>query len=175
VTDRSTGAAPLPERDRALDRTFEVTVVLKGLDGLLETVGGLLLLLVSPSSLNSLAARLTQHELSRDPHDWFAHRLLHATANLDHTRTFGALYLLSHGVAKIVLAVALLRRQRWAYPATLVFLGAFVVYQIYRMTYAPSVGLALLTAFDLAIMILTWREYRRLPRPPDRAPFVPMT
>jgi len=43
-----------------------------------------------------------------------------------------------------------------------VFLGGFVVYQVYRLTYAPSVGLALLTVFDIFIIWLTWREYGRM-------------
>ena len=153
---------PRPEtRDGVLDRTFAVSVVLKGLDGALEMAGGIMLFLVRPSTLNRFMVHLTQHELSQDPHDFIAHRLLRLTGNLNHTQTFGALYLLSHGVAKVVLVVALLRKQRWAYPATLVFLGAFVVYQLYRMTYQPSIGLALLTAFDLFIMWLVWREYRK--------------
>jgi hypothetical protein len=33
-----------------LDRTFEIGIILKGLDGILETIGGLLQLLVPPAS-----------------------------------------------------------------------------------------------------------------------------
>ena len=91
-----------PERD-ALDKTFDIALILKGLDGLLELVGGI-----------------------------------------------------------VLIVVGLFRRERWAYPVAFVFLGGFVVYQVYRMTYAPSVGLALLTVFDLFIIWLTWREYRRM-------------
>jgi uncharacterized membrane protein len=135
-------------------------VLLKGLDGVLEVAGGVVLILVRPSTLNRLTVHLTQHELSKDPHDFIAHRLLRLTSNLNHTQTFGAVYLLTHGLSKVVLVVALLRKQRWAYPATLVFLGAFVIYQLYRITYQPSIGLGLLTAFDVFIMWLVWREYR---------------
>src|SRR6266508_1776963 len=146
------------ERRRLLDRTFEVAVVLKGLDGLIEVIGGILLLVVSPGALNNLAVRLTRAEISEDPHDFAAHRLLHLTAGLHHTQAFGALYLLSHGAAKIVLVAALLRQQRWAYPAMLVFLLIFIGYQCYRIVYAPSIALALLTLFDLLVVWLTWRE-----------------
>lgn len=152
----------------ALDRTFAFSVLLKGLDGVLEVAGGALLILVRPSTLNRLMVHLTQHELSKDPHDFVAHRLLRLTSNLDHTRTFGAVYLLSHGVAKVVLVAALLRNRRWAYPATLVFLGAFVIYQLYRITYQPSIGLGLLTGFDGFIMWLVWREYRARWVPAER-------
>jgi uncharacterized membrane protein len=154
----------------ALDTTFNVALVLKGLDGLLELVGGLLLFVFSPASINALAQRLTQHELAQDPQDFWSHHLLHLTGNLHETQAFGALYLLVHGVVKLVVVVGLFRRERWAYPVAFVFLGGFVIYQVYRMTYAPSVGLALLTVFDLFIIWLTWREYRRHRTPSVAAP-----
>jgi uncharacterized membrane protein len=149
-----------PHRD-ALDTTFDVTLILKGLDGLLELGGGILLIAVSPATLNHLAKRLTQHELSQDPHDFFVRHLLHLTANLHNTQTFGAVYLLTHGLVKLVIVVGLFRREHWAYYVAFVFLGGFVIYQVYRLTYAPSIGLALLTVFDLFIIWLTWREFRR--------------
>lgn len=147
-------------RRRLLDRTFDASIILKGVDGVVEVIGGILLLTVSASSLNHLAVRLTRAELSQDPDDFIAHHLLRLTTDLHHTQTFGAVYLLSHGIVKIVLVVALLRQQRWAYPWMLAFLGAFAVYQLYRMTYAPSLALLLLTGFDAFVMWLTWREYQ---------------
>jgi len=152
-----------------LDKTFDLTLVLKGLDGLLELVGGILLIVISPTTINHLAQQLTQHELSQDPNDFIAHRLLRLTANLHNTQLFGALYLLTHGSVKIIIVIGLFRRQRWAYPVAFVFLGGFVIYQVYRLTYAPSAGLAVLTAFDLLIIWLTWREYRRMKAARHRA------
>lgn len=152
-----------PPRD-ALDTTFNIALVLKGLDGLLELVGGVLLLVVSPATIDRVARLLFQHELTQDPHDFVARHVLRVTGNLHHTQLFGALYLLTHGLVKIVIVIGLLRRERWAYPVAFIFLGAFVIYQLYRMTYAPTLGLGLLTAFDLFIIWLTWREYRRTPR-----------
>lgn len=35
-------------RHTLLDRTFEVSLILKGLDGVLELIGGVLLLVVTP-------------------------------------------------------------------------------------------------------------------------------
>lgn len=145
-----------------LDRAFLVGITLKGLDGLLEVLGGLLLLLVSPATINELARALTQHELSEDPHDFLATHLLHATGTLTGSAlAFGAVYLLSHGVVKIVLVAALLRNQLWAYPGLIAFLIAFILYQLYRLTFAPSLGLVALTVFDAIIAGLTVREYQR--------------
>jgi uncharacterized membrane protein len=145
-----------------IDRAFLVGIILKGLDGVLEVAGGLLLLLVSPATIEGLAKALTQHELSEDPHDFLATHLLHATGALSGASlTFGAVYLLSHGVVKVVLVAALLRGKLWAYPWIIAFLLAFIGYQLYRITFAPSLGLVALTAFDAIIVYLTVREYQR--------------
>lgn len=100
-----------------LDRIFEIGIILKGLDGVLETLGGLLLFAVTPTTIDRLVARLTQHELSEDPNDFIARHLLRYAHNLTGSAVaFAAVYLLIHGIIKIVLVVALLRNQAWAYP-----------------------------------------------------------
>ncbi len=136
-----------------------MSLVLKGIDGALELIGGLLLLSISPTTMDRVARALFQHELSEDPNDFFARHVLNLTADLHATRTFGAVYLLAHGVAKLVMVVGLWKHQRWAYPFALLFLAAFIVYQLYRMTFAPSMGLALLTIFDVLVTWLVWRDY----------------
>jgi uncharacterized membrane protein len=145
-----------------LDQTFEVGIILKGLDGLLEVLGGLLLLVVSPAAIDRLVTSLTQHELSEDPHDFLANHLLKTAHGLTGSAVlFGALYLLAHGLAKVILVAALLKNQLWAYPWTIAFLGVFIGYQLYRLSLNPSVGLTALTVFDAVIAWLTWREYRK--------------
>lgn len=144
-----------------LDRTFRISVALKGLDGALETIGGLVLLFVRPATLDRLVRSLTQHELSHEPHDFFARHLLHSTGQLTHGATlFAAIYLLSHGLAKVVLVVAVLRDRLWAYPWMIVLLGAFIGYQLYRLAYRVTLSLTLLTIFDAFVVWLTWREYQ---------------
>jgi uncharacterized membrane protein len=144
------------------DRLFEVGIVLKGLDGILETIGGLLLLAIAPATINRLAAKLTQHELSEDPKDFIANHLLGYTHGLTGSAvTFAAVYLLLHGITKIVLVAALLRNQIWAYPWMLAFLLIFIGYQLYRLVLSPAFGLSALTIFDAFIAWLTWREWRK--------------
>jgi uncharacterized membrane protein len=145
-----------------LDQTFEVGIILKGVDGALEVIGGLLLLVVSPATIDRVVTSLTQHELSEDPHDFLATHLLKTAHGLTVSAVlFGALYLLAHGLVKVILVGALLKNQLWAYPWTIVFLGVFILYQVYRLSLKPSVGLAALTVFDAVIAWLTYREYRK--------------
>jgi uncharacterized membrane protein len=146
---------------RSLDDTFKISVTLKGIDGALEIIGGTILLFVRPHTIQQWARTLTQHELSQDPHDFIAGHILHSAGQLTHGSTaFAAIYLLSHGIAKLVLVVAVLRGELWAYPALIALLGAFIAYQLYRLYYHLTIGLTLLTIFDAFVVWLTWREYQ---------------
>jgi uncharacterized membrane protein len=145
-----------------LDQTFEVGIILKGLDGVLEVIGGLLLLIVSPATIDRVVTGLTQHELSEDPNDFLATHLLRTAHGLTGSAVlFGAVYLLAHGLVKVILVTALLKNQLWAYPWMIAFLGVFIAYQLYRLSLKASVGLTALTIFDAVIAWLTYREYRR--------------
>jgi uncharacterized membrane protein len=145
-----------------LDRVFEIGIVLKGLNGLLELIGGILLLVVTPSQIYGIVRALTQRELSEDPRDFLASRLLQTADGLTGPGLlFGAAYLLIHGIVKVVLVAALLRNKLWAYPWMIAVLLTFIGYQGYRIVLTPTIGLIALTVFDVAIVSLTWREYRR--------------
>jgi len=160
---RCMGTAPEMSADesRRMDRTFVVVLVLKALDGLLEMIGGVVLLFVSPASIQTLARWATAHELAQDPHDFIATHILHSASQVTTgTTLYGAVYLLVHGVTKLVLVVFVLKGKLWAYLWLIALLGVFVVYQTYRLTYRPTAGLALLDAFDVAVAWLTWREWQ---------------
>ena len=49
---------------RQVHRLFAASVLVKGVDGVLETIGGILFIFVDPEALNSLVISLTAHELS---------------------------------------------------------------------------------------------------------------
>jgi uncharacterized membrane protein len=142
---------------------FDISVVGKGLDGVLEVVGGVLLFFLSPERIHSALAVLLQHELSEDPGDLIANYLLNSTQHLTvSVTTFAALYLLWHGVVKIGLVTGLLLKRRWAYPAAIVAFSLFLVYQLYRYSHTHATELLVLSVVDVAVILLTWLEYRRL-------------
>jgi len=150
-----------PMQGARLDRTFRISVALKGLDGLLEVVGGFALVLVPPRSINHVVRTLMAHELAQDPHDFIARHLLHSASQLSgRTTLYGAVYLLSHGVAKVVLVGLVLRNKLWAYPWMVALILVFIAYQLYQITYRPSFALIALSVFDAFVVWLTLREYR---------------
>ena len=72
------------KRRSLLDQTFRISITLKGIDGVLEIIGGLIVLWISPRAVNYVVAALTEHELSEDPRDFIATHLLSASHGLAH-------------------------------------------------------------------------------------------
>jgi uncharacterized membrane protein len=158
----STAINPAEHPRDLTDRAFRIGLLLKALDGLVEVLGGVLLLIVNPAQINHWAERLTRGELSQDPHDFIANHILKTAHSLTGSAlVFGAVYLLSHGIVKLVLVVEVWRDHMWAYLALIGVTALFVVYQLYRIIDKFSLWLTLLTVFDLIIIYLTTVEYRR--------------
>jgi uncharacterized membrane protein len=144
---------------------FDIGIFFKGLDGVLEIVGGLLLFVVRPETITGIVTALTQHELSEDPHDVIASQLARLVQDFSaSTQLFAGVYLLSHGVIKVLLVASLFRERLWAYPAAIVVFTLFIVYQMYRYALEPSVSMIALSVLDVVVIALTWLEYRRLKR-----------
>src|SRR5260370_5245357 len=118
---------------------FLLSVWSKGIAGLVETIGGLLLLCVPHAGLNAFVVALTAPELAEDPTDRVAtllQRIVHElTAD---TKLFISGYLIIHGVIKVLLVAGLLGRRLWSYPVSRWFLDAFISYQIYRFLFTHS-------------------------------------
>ena len=151
--------------EHRIHEIFQLSVLLKGAHALLECIAGLALAFASTSSIVNAMAWLTQDELIEDPNDFVAINLLHMAQDFSvTTKNFYVFYLLSHGIVKLFLVVALLKNKFWAYPASLIVLALFIAYQVYRFSYTHSIGLVLLTIFDLFVMFLIWHEYQLIRR-----------
>jgi uncharacterized membrane protein len=145
---------------RALHRWFDIGVLFKGGEGLLEIVCGAWLWF-DPTILQTVVFRLTAKELLHDPDDAVVATLRHLAEEMGSGRhAFATFYLIAHGLVKVVLTVGLLRQKPWAFPVAVWTLGALAVYQLYRFTHTHSLLLPLLAAIDLAIVWLVWREGR---------------
>ena len=144
---------------KGLHWLFELSIFIKGVDGLLETVGGLLILFVPLHSLDTLVRWLLAHELS-ESHDWLAEAAEHLLDSLSlDTKMFASAYLVGHGLVKIFLVYALWREKLWAFPVALWFIALFVVYESYRFTHTHSIALLIFALLDVCVAWFIWREY----------------
>lgn len=150
-----------PQIHSLVKGTFRAGIALKGIDGVFETIGGVLLWFIHPSATNAMVRILCQHELSSDSRDFIAIHLLRASETLlSGNRTFASLYLLSHGATKVVLVIAPWMNAMWAYPLTIFVFSIFGAYQIYWYSHTHSIAMLLLTIFDAGLIYLTWVEWR---------------
>jgi uncharacterized membrane protein len=147
------------QREKAIHKVFVWGILLKAFDGVVEILGGLALLF--PRTLVHVTATLIHDELVEDPHDFVATHLQHVLPSfLAQSGWFAAIYLISHGIIKIVLVAGLLRDKVWAYPTAIGVFTLFIMYQIYRYAFTHSIFLILLTVLDVVVIWLTWHEYR---------------
>jgi uncharacterized membrane protein len=146
-------------RENSIYRLFEIGIILKGLDGVLEIILGLALLF---TNVTEIVQTLVQNELIEDPNGFFV-RHLHGIVSLTpHAQYIGALYLLSHGIVKAFLSVAILRNKFWAYPAGMTFFGIFALYEFIRFFGTQSLLILAAALFDTVVVLLIWHEYRRI-------------
>ncbi len=149
--------------ERQIYAAFRIGIVLKGLNALVEIVSAVVVAFVKPSAVAAIVTTLVHRELIDDPTDVVAGWLLRAAQSYSVSgQRFFVYYLISHGALKLVVVGGLLMNKRWAYPAGLIVLGLFIIYQLYRMTFAPSLALTLLTVFDVIVLWLIWHEYQRV-------------
>jgi len=142
-------------------RLFEIGVVIKGINGAIETISGTLILLISKVTLYHVFTYFTRGELLEDPTDGFMQFLsFHLQTLSNSTKTFAAIYILLHGILNIFLATQLYRQRLWAYLITIGCMLLFMVYQIYRVTHTHSVILSVITLFDFIFIVLAWHEYQ---------------
>lgn len=145
-----------------LDKAYEIGIIIKGVDGVLELIGGILVLTISPHMVGSLTDFLTQDALQENPHNFIATHIVKAGHSLAAGHNlFAAAFLLTHGLVKVVLVVCLLLNKLWAYPWALVILSLFLVYQIYLLITGPSFGMAFLSVLDVIIIGLIYREWQQ--------------
>ncbi len=143
-------------------RFYQGSLIVKGINGFLETAGGILLLTMSPSSLDAIVSFLTQREFVEDPRDLIANALRQFVSTLPASALLlASIYLFVEGGLKVFLAVALLRRKTWAYVPALLFLSGFIGYQMYRFLYSGSLIFLPLASWDVLVALLVWHEYRR--------------
>jgi uncharacterized membrane protein len=148
-------------KEKEIYQWFWISVVLKGLISAAEVVAGVAALVI-PSSVVINTALAIVHSGIAGPSSGFIarHILTNALTFTADTQAFIAFYLLSRGLIKVFLVVALLKKQLWAYPLSLVVLFLFVMYQMYQIVLTHSLIVIAITLFDLVVMYFIYREYK---------------
>lgn len=146
--------------ERTIYEFFKWSVILKGLISLAEVVVGLALLAIPHGIIVELVQGASAWLLEYANLPVVSHAAQELARFGTGTAVFVAFYLLSRGLIKCFLIWALLRNVLWAYPASLLVLGALVLYQLYEIATLHSIFVIGITLFDLVVLYFIWREWQ---------------
>lgn len=145
----------------ALRVAFIAAVLVKGLDGLLETAAGIVVVVLGPVGIYNLILQLTAPEFDLNPANRALHAVRHGAANFAQTSgRFVVVWLLAHGIVKLALAIELLRGKMWIFPVAAAVLSGFVGYMAYRLVGDWSPWLLAFALFDTITVVLVLNEWR---------------
>jgi uncharacterized membrane protein len=146
-----------------VDFAFDIAAFIKGFDGIVELVGGIMLIIIPYTTVKGFIDFLTLFELQSDDKNAFiAAGLTYLDKSINgNTQILVAIYLIGHGLLKVILSYALLKRYYHLYPLVIAALLVFIAYQSYLVGRERSLIIAGVTLFDCVIAGLTYIEYRR--------------
>lgn len=149
---------------------YMVTVAIKGIDGAIETVLGLLIAVAGTQRLADLILSFIVPELEQHPASRMLQAAHHGATSLSHnTGHFAVAYLLIHGLLKAGIAYNLLLEKRWIFIPAFVVLTGFIAFMGARLAEHWSIWLFALALFDVITLALVVTEYIRLKALPSRA------
>lgn len=159
---------PVLKKGSLAHRAYLAAIFVKGFDGALETVAGLVIAFAGSWQLYILAINLTAPELDLHPGNAAMHWIREGAEKLfiHSSGGFVVFYLLVHGLLKLTICVELLRGKRWIFPVATVIFSGFVLYMVYHLTQRWSawvLGFALFDLLTLALVANEWRSRRAAP------------
>jgi uncharacterized membrane protein len=147
-------------------KAYLATILIKGLFGLLEFCGGLIIATFGPERLYGVVLRVIDPELYECGHIRTAELVLRgASALAQSPGHFVIFYLFVHGTLKMTITAVLLRGHgRWVFPRASVILSGFIAFFCLDLAHHWSnwvLGLALFDALTLAPVVNEWRNWSK--------------
>ena len=144
-------------------KAFLAAIAIKGLDGAVETIAGLIIAIAGAHSVYAMVLWITAPELTNHPHSHALHAIRHGASRFAHgPHMFFVIYLLAHGIVKLALAINLIIGHKWIFPVATVVLLGFIGYMGWRLFGHWSVWLAAFALFDVLTVALVLNEWRRV-------------
>ena len=139
---------------------YKITIIIKGINGLLELLGGLLITIISSASIYKIAGIIFRHELTDDPSDFIVNKLLIFARDLSFSmKEFIGFYLIIHGLINLGLFYTVWRKKLHFYPIAIVVLTLLAFYQLFRFLHRYSPMLLVITISDFIIIYFVTNEY----------------
>jgi uncharacterized membrane protein len=155
----------LNKRTIFVHSAYIVTLFIKGFDGAVETLAGIIVGIVGAHRFFAIVVRATANKAAHDPNNPIFHLLRHWFLGLSTTSSsFVAFFLFVNGVLKLAVVISLLWGKRWIFPPAMAIFSVFILYMSYRLTRHWSwwlFGFSLLDLLTLALVANEWRNTGR--------------
>jgi len=150
-------------KDTIINIGFYGGLVLKGIDAFIEFIGGFILIVLNHEWLNRLIRLIAVPELIEDPKDKVMNYFItigqNFSINSQHTI---AVYMMLHGITKMVVVWVLLTKKLWAYPLAMFVFVLIIAYEMYSYINSQSVLMLMMVIIDIAIFVMIILEYKHL-------------
>ena len=152
------------QKDKSfVHRAFWISLVIKGIDGALQLVGGFAAIFIEPATLGNAYRWITRFLFGKrdgNPEAEFirdAAHSFHISVPL-----LVCIYLLIHGVIKLLLVYGLLKERLWVFPAAFAGFGFFLALEIYRIYAHFYWGILILMCLDVFVLTMVTLEYKKV-------------
>ncbi|MFT5873769.1 MAG: putative membrane protein [Clostridium sp.] len=138
-------------------------LVMKGVDALIEFIGGFILIVLNYEWLNRLIRLIALPELIEDPKDIAMNYFITVGQNFSiNSQHSIAVYMMLHGITKMAVVWVLLTKRLWAYPLAMLVFASFIAYEMYSYMNSLSVLMLMMVIIDTAIFVMIILEYKHL-------------
>jgi uncharacterized membrane protein len=151
----------MTKRPAVFHLAYLVAIIIKGFDGLIETVAGLIIAIYGSQRVYDFAVWATAPEIAKHPDSHAVHAIRHGAYGLAHSsHKFAVVYLLAHGVLKLGLVVNLLIEHLWIFPVSIAVLLGFIAFMAAKLAAHWSPWLFAFAMFDVFTVALIANEWR---------------
>lgn len=155
--------SPLKRKYQIFQVLFTISIVLKGIDGVVEFTGGLIFAILTKESIVNIISSFLEYDIFEIPNQtlirWITDISHALTSNI---KIFISIVLIGSGFIKFILSINLLLRKLIAFHIGFAFLITLFIYQIVQMFFTPRPFLFAMNAFDGIVIFLIWRQYVHL-------------
>jgi uncharacterized membrane protein len=152
-----------PVSEKKITTLFRISLIVKVTQGCLEVVLGVLFLYVKTDTIALLFQEFIRDELAENSYSKTSNFIIQTGNSIIAAGSlFIGIYLLSHGIVKLLLIIGVIKKKLWAYYTFIAILVAFILYQIYRYGITHSPLVLIFTLFDIFFTWLAWHESKSI-------------
>jgi uncharacterized membrane protein len=144
-------------------RAFWWSLFIKGLDGLLQLIGGIAVLVAEPGTLGRTYRYFSRFLVGHRAHNPEADFIREAATSFHiSVPILVSIYLLANAAIKLLLVYGLFKERLWVFPAAFVGFGILFSLEAYRISVHFHWGILILMCISIFVITMVALEYKKV-------------